>query len=259
MSHVTAMIPVLLGSTRVPDKNIILVDGKVLCSYTIDACKESGVFDDVILNSEDDIFESIAEEQKVLFHHRPQEWGGRACQQNTKSRDCAGERCVINEHYLYHFMTTGTQAEYVCQVNATSPLLKPETIKRFVEKLTSGAYDSLFATTELGAESFYQDQPVSFSKKYKQPSNELESIQSICWAIAGWRRESFIEAYENNDPNEDGPAFVGNLGLFPIDEREALDVDYWSTLDVVEQFLVARRKKLVRKWEYVDGRSITLE
>ncbi len=259
MSRVTAMIPVLLGSTRVPDKNIILVDGKVLCSYTIDACKESGAFEDVFLNSEDAIFESIAEDHKVLFHRRPKEWGGRACMQNTKSRNCSGERCVINEHYLYHFMTTNTEAEYVCQINATSPLLKPETIKAFVEILKSGSFDSLFATTELGAESFYQDQPVSFSRKYKQPSNELENIQSICWAIAGWRREAFVEAYEMNDPEQNGPAFVGNLGLFPIDEREALDVDYWSTLDVVEKFLIARRKKIARTWEYVDGRKIIIE
>ena len=259
MNNVTAMIPVLLGSTRVPDKNIILVDGNVLCSYTINACKESGVFDTIVINSEDEIFKSIAEEQGVLFHKRPSEWGGRACQQSTKSRNCAGERCVINEHYLYHFMTTGTQSEFVCQVNATSPLLKPETIMAFVDKLKEGSFDSLFATTELGAESFFQNQPVSFSRKYKQPSNELESIQSICWAIAGWRREAFVEAYEKNDPGEDGPAFVGHLGLFPIDEREALDVDYWSTLDVVEQFLIARRKKIARTWHYIDGRSITLE
>ena len=228
-------------------------------AYTINACKDSEVFDTICLNSEDDIFKTIAEEEGVLFHKRPSEWGGRACQQNTKSRNCSGARCVINEHYLYHFMTTGTQSEYVCQINATSPLLKPETIKAFVDKLKEGDFDSLFATTELGAESFYQNQPVSFSRKYKQPSNELKSIQSICWAIAGWRREAFIEAYVNNDPEEDGPAFVGHMGLFPIDEREALDVDYWSTLDVVEQFLIARQKKVTRTWEYVDGRSITLE
>ncbi len=259
MSDVTAMIPVLLGSTRVPDKNIILVNGKVLCSYTINACKESEVFDSICLNSEDDIFKTIAEKEGVNFHKRPPEWGGRACLQNTKSRNCNGERCVINEHYLYQFMTAGTHSEYVCQVNATSPLLKSETIRAFVDKLKEGNFDSLFATTELAAESLYQNQPVSFSRKYKQPSNELESIQSICWAIAGWRREKFIEVYKNNDPEEDGPAFAGNMGVFPIDEREALDIDYWSTLDVVEQFLIARENKTARTWEYIDGRSITVE
>lgn len=259
MPTATAMIPVLLGSTRVPDKNIILVDGRVLCSYTIEACKASGVFDRVFLYSEDGIFESIAQQESALFHRRPPEWGGRACRQKTKSRDCGGKRCVLNEHYLYHFMTTATEADYVCQVNATSPLLKPETINAFVEAMIKENYDSCFATVEIRAESFFNGEPITFSRKYKCPSNELEPIQSICWAIAGWRREAFIAAYKRDDPAEDGPAFVGNLGLFPIDEREALDIDEWSTLDVVEQYLIARRTKTARTWHYLDGRTLTRE
>lgn len=259
MPTATAMIPVLLGSTRVKDKNIILVDGRVLCSYTIEACNNAHRFDDVYLYSEDGIFESIAQKEGAKFHRRPPEWGGRACRQKTKSRDCAGKRCVLNEHYLYHFMTTATSADYVFQVNATSPLLKPETISAFVEAMYRKGYDSCFATVEIRAESFFKGEPVTFSRKYKCPSNEIESIQSICWAIAGWRREAYIAAYDRDDPEEDGPAFVGNLGLFPIDEREALDIDQWSTLDVVEQFLIARRTKVARTWQYLDGRTVTLE
>ena len=87
MPNVVAMIPVLLGSKRVPDKNLILVDGRVLCAYTIEACKESEAFTDVYLNSEDEIFESIAEQEQAKFHQRPAEFGGRACRQKTKSRD----------------------------------------------------------------------------------------------------------------------------------------------------------------------------
>lgn len=249
------MIPVLLGSTRIPDKNIILVDGKTLCTYTIDACKASGSFDAIYLNSEDEIFNSIAQQEGIQFHRRPQEWGGRACQQKTKSRDCAGKRCVINDHYLYNFMTTATKSEYVCQVNATSPLLKPETVKAFVETLVTGQYNSLFATQEIRAESFYQGKPVSFSPKSKCPSNEIEPISAICWAIAGWRRDAFIKAYERDDHDENGPVFVDKLGMFPIDEREALDIDEWSTLDVVEQFLVQRRTNPDRTWSYLDGRT----
>jgi CMP-N-acetylneuraminic acid synthetase len=208
------------------------------------------------LNSEDDIFKSIAENEGVMFHRRPQEWGGRACQQNTKSRNCAGKRCVINEHYLYHFMTTGTDAEYVCQVNSTSPLLKPDTISAFVDTLLEGKYDSLFATQEIRAESFFQGTPISFSRKVKCPSNEIKPISTICWAIAGWRRKAFIKAYDRNDSAENSPAFVGNLGMFPIDEREALDIDEWSTLDVVEQFLIKQRTNTSRAWTYLDGRTV---
>ena len=51
--------------------------------------------------------------------------------------------------------------------------------------------------------------------------------------------------------------FVGKTGVFPIDEREALDIDEWSTLDVVESFLISRRTGQVREWEYIDGRTVT--
>lgn len=256
MSNVVAMIPVLLGSTRVQDKNVILVDGRVLCSYTIEACKKSGAFSEVYLNSEDEIFASIAEEEQAKFHRRPADWGGRACQQKTKSRDCAGKRCVTNEHYLYNFMTTRTDADYVCQVNATSPLLKPATIKAFVEKMVGDEYDSLFASVEIRAESFYKGKPVTFSPKFKRPSNEMEPIQAVCWAIAGWRSQAYLDSYDRDDLAEDGPVFVGKSGVFPIDEREALDIDEWSTLDVVESFLVARRTGQTRAWKYIDGRTV---
>lgn len=256
MPTVVAMIPVLLGSTRVPDKNILLVDGRVLCSYSIEACKQSGVFDQVYLNSEDGVFAGIAEQENAQFHPRPADFGGRECKQKTKSRDCAGNRCVTNEHYLYDFMTTGTDADYVCQVNSTSPLLKPETMKAFVDTMLGEGYDSCFATQEVSAETFYQDEPVTHSCKYKRPSNEIEPMQVVCWSIAGWRREAYIESYDRDDINEDGPVFVGKRGLFPIDEREALDIDTWSTLDVIEQYLIARRTGKKRDWQYIDGRTI---
>jgi CMP-N-acetylneuraminic acid synthetase len=256
MPTVDAMIPVLLGSTRVPDKNIILVDGRVLCSYTIEACRNSGAFSEIYLNSEDAVFESIAKQEGAKFHRRPADFGGRACRQKTKSRDCAGKRCVINEHYLYNFMTTGSNADYVCQVNSTSPLLKPETIRAFVDALTSRGYDTFFATQQVRAETFYRGEAITFSRKRKQPSNELEPLEVICWAIAGWRREAFIASYERDELNENGPVFGGNCGVFPIDEREALDIDGWSTLDVVESFLVARRENRRPQRRYIDGRPV---
>jgi len=259
MPKVVAMIPVLLGSTRVPDKNIILVDGRVLCSYTIEACRESGAFSEIYLNSEDAIFEEIAAKEGAKFHRRPADFGGRACRQKNKSRDCQGQRCVINEHYLYNFMTTGPSADYVCQVNATSPLLKPETIRAFVDRLVEGRYNSFFTVQEVRAETLYHGEAITFSRKHKSPSNEMDPLEVICWAIAGWRCEAFIAAYERDDPDEDSPVFSPPLGVMPIDEREALDVDYWSTLDVVESFLVARRTRRKRTWKYLDGRTVVRE
>ena len=47
-----AMIPARIGSTRLKMKNLALINGKPLIYYAIQAAKDSGVFDKIVLNSE---------------------------------------------------------------------------------------------------------------------------------------------------------------------------------------------------------------
>ena len=70
-----AIIPVLLGSTRIPDKNMLLVDGQPMLFYVAKACRESEVFDDIIVSSEHDIFEKLAAMAGVGFFRRDPERG----------------------------------------------------------------------------------------------------------------------------------------------------------------------------------------
>lgn len=256
MANVVGMIPVLLGSTRIPDKNIILLNGRILCSYTIEACRKSSAFTDIYINSENEIFSDIAKTQKVKFFRRNPENGGTSCRQKTRSRDCKGNRCVINEHYLYDFMKN-IGCDYLFQVNSTSPLLRPETIAEFVNKLIQENYDCLFAVKQVRAESLFQGQTINFNRKRKQPSQELEPVNIICWAIAGWKCKTFSAVYEQDDIMENSPAYSGRLGLFPVDEREALDIDEWSTLNIVEKYLASEEREAQKEWTYMDGRTIT--
>jgi CMP-N-acetylneuraminic acid synthetase len=255
MVNIVGMIPVLLGSTRIPDKNLIMVKGRLLGSYSIEACRSSGVFTEIYVNSEDKIFEQLADEEKIKFYQRKAEYGGSNCLQKTKSRKCNGVRCVINDHYLYDFMKN-ISCDYLFQVNSTSPLLKPETITSFVNKLVGDDYDCLFAVKEVKAESFFRDDALNFDRKKKQPSQELEPINTICWAIAGWRCDTFRSVYERDDINESSPVFAGELGTFVVDEREALDIDEWSTLNLVEKYLDSNDITSPKEWTYLDGRKI---
>ena len=256
MPKTIGMIPVLLGSTRVPDKNLILVNGKILCSYSIAACSKSNAFDEIYLNSENQIFAEVAEKENVGFYYRKPGHGGTVCKQETKSRSCNGNRCVINEHYLYDFMKT-IECDYLFQVNATSPLLKPDTISSFVSTIIENDYDCLFSVKRTKAETLMNGKPVNFTRNRKQPSQELTPIDIICWAIAGWRCDRFIEAYERDSKDEETAVFYGKLGVFPVDEREALDIDEWSTLDLVGQYL-RLDKNNPTEWTYLDGRSIVV-
>jgi len=256
MANVIGMIPLLLGSTRIPDKNIILLNGRILCSYTIEACRKSSAFTDIYLNSENEIFSDIAKTQKVKFYQRNPGNGGTRCRQKNKSRDCRGSRCVINEHYLYDFMKN-MNCDYLFQVNSTSPLLRPETISEFVNKLIHENYDCFFAVKKVTAESLFQGQPITFDRKRKQPSQELKPLDIICWAIAGWKCETFLTVYEQDDIMENSAVYAGRLGLFPVDEREALDIDEWSTLNIVEKYIASGELRVQKEWTYMDGRTIT--
>ena len=47
--HITAMIPARMGSERLKQKNLALLDGKPLISYAINAANESQAFDQVVV------------------------------------------------------------------------------------------------------------------------------------------------------------------------------------------------------------------
>ena len=240
-----ALIPVLLGSTRIPDKNLLLVDGCPMVFYVARACKAAGVFDEIYLNSEHEIFGKIADMLGVKFYLRQPEHGGSACMMTNKSRRCTGDRCQTHDHFLYDFMEkVGTKADYLALVHTTSPLLKAETIKAFMESIESNGYDSLFSVEERYSETFFCGNPLNFSFSKKIPTQTLQPLQIVTWAMSAWKVSSFVESYCHDDPEENGPTFCGKIGVFPMDRIQALDADQWEDLYLIEAALQLRRQKV---------------
>ncbi len=69
---ITAMIPARIGSTRLKMKNLALINGKPLISYATEAAKASGVFNEIVLNSDNEVFADIAKRYGVGFYLRSQ-------------------------------------------------------------------------------------------------------------------------------------------------------------------------------------------
>tara|TARA_R110000772_G_scaffold9601_3_gene31426 strand:+ start:1996 stop:3183 length:1188 start_codon:yes stop_codon:yes gene_type:complete len=241
-----AIIPALLNSTRVPNKNLLLVDGFPLMYYVINSCLESGVFDEVYVSSDDLIFKPIAEQLGAKFYHRKKENGGSECTMKNSSRDCQGTRCSIHDHFLYDFIITH-ECDYLVQVHTTSPLLEPSTIKGFTETLVD-SYDSLVTVEETYSESFVNGKPINFDLHKKQPTQSLDPVQSISWALTGWKKETFVNEYES------GPTFCGEFGTYPISLIESIDVDTMDQLYIAEACLSHRKRKdNVGKWYYNEN------
>ena len=64
------MIPARLGSKRVKNKNLRLVNNKPLISYILESAVKANIFDDIYINSEADIFGAIASDYGVKFYKR---------------------------------------------------------------------------------------------------------------------------------------------------------------------------------------------
>ena len=67
---VLAIIPARGGSKGIPDKNIRIMNGKPLISYTIEVAKKSKLLTDIIVSSDSDKIIEVAKEYNCAFFKR---------------------------------------------------------------------------------------------------------------------------------------------------------------------------------------------
>ncbi|ANQ50239.1 pseudaminic acid cytidylyltransferase [Flammeovirga sp. MY04] len=128
-----AIIPARGGSKRIPKKNIKLFNGKPIISYSIKLALESGLFDEVMVSTDDPEIKRISLEYgaKVPF-----------LRSKENSNDYAGIADVIEEvtsHYINLYGNIG----HVCCIFATAPLLTVEDLKKGYDLLLTGNFDSI--------------------------------------------------------------------------------------------------------------------
>jgi len=66
-----AIIPARGGSKRLPRKNILPLRGIPLLTRVIRKIKQSSLFDEIIVSTEDKEITNIAKKENVLIHDRP--------------------------------------------------------------------------------------------------------------------------------------------------------------------------------------------
>lgn len=120
-----AVIPARGGSKRVPRKNIKLFCGEPLISYSIRTALETGLFDSVVVSTDDDEIADIAKSYgaNVPFM-RPE----------SLSNDHAGTWAVV-KHAIEFFSESAQTPDYVCCIYATAPFLQPDYLTNGLELL----------------------------------------------------------------------------------------------------------------------------
>lgn len=136
---IAAIIPARGGSKGIPHKNIKVLNGKPLISYTINEAKKSKYLDRIIVSTEDKHIASISKAYgaEVLFM-RPLEIA-----QDTTPGIEPIIHCInwLKENEKYN-------ADYIICLQCTSPFRKMEQIDEALERLLNENVDSIVSVCE---------------------------------------------------------------------------------------------------------------
>jgi CMP-N-acetylneuraminic acid synthetase/phosphoheptose isomerase len=215
-----AMIPARMGSKRIPHKNIRYIDGKPLIAHAIELAVNSGCFDSVWVNSEDEVLGELAVSLGAKFHKRPPEL----------ATDFATNREFTEEFLQKH------ECDYVVMVNTTSPTLRLESLRGFCELVRQGQYATVLTTIAEQAETFYEFKPLNFSLDEKVNSQLLTPVEKVVWAMTAWRRATFLDLQQSGK----NPIFGGNLTTFKIPKDESCDLDTEEDWKIADGILRSR-------------------
>ena len=128
-----AVIPARGGSKRIPRKNIRPFCGKPIIAYSISAAQQTGLFDQIVVSTDDEEIASVAREYGATTPFlRPKEIAD----------DFTGTNAVV-KHAVGWFNAQSNDVTHACCLYATAPLVRAEDIAEGYDLLSRS--DAAFA------------------------------------------------------------------------------------------------------------------
>lgn len=120
-----AMIPARGGSKRIPRKNVKEFLGKPIIAYSIEAALKSGVFDEVMVSTDDEEIAAIARQYgaKVPF------------MRDEKASNDFAHAGDLPKLVLNQYAEIGKEFDYIMMLFATAPFVTPEMIRDAAQKI----------------------------------------------------------------------------------------------------------------------------
>lgn len=207
-----AIITARGGSKRIPHKNIREFCGKPIIEYSIEAALASGVFDEVMVSTDDEKIAQIAKDAgaKIPFLRSAE-----------TSNDFATTADVIME-VLAQYEKQGKDYDVACCIYPTAPFITSEKLKSAVMLLENKNYDSVMPVAEFSFPPLrgmvMEEDKISY--KWEEfslmRSQDLEKIYHDVGQFYVFDVEKFKESKK---------LVTKNTGALVIDELEMQDID----------------------------------
>jgi N-acylneuraminate cytidylyltransferase len=226
-----AVITARGGSKRIPKKNIKEFCGKPIIAYSIIAARESGLFDDVMVSTDDEEIAQVAREYgaSVPFMRSA-----------ATSDDFATTRDVLEE-VLRDYSSRGQEFDYMCCIYPTAPFVTPEKLQKvfnlMVEKDADDA-SPLVRYSYPPQRAFYIRDDVKIAchpEMMPMRSQDLEPIFHDAGQFYFYKLESFFGKKEN---------YYSLPVEFPESEVQDIDnLEDWTIAELKYDLMVKRLGK----------------
>jgi CMP-N-acetylneuraminic acid synthetase len=219
-----ALIPIKLGSKRVPGKNIKpFFDGTPLMSFIQKACLDAGNIDEVYIYCSDDaVIPYVLPGVKYL--KRPEYLDG----DNINAND-----------FIREFMNS-VDADIYVNAHTTSPFARPETLEELVDKVAGGEYDSAFCAEPIRTFMWENGKPINFDPDHFPRTQDLPLIYGETSIAYVFTKQSFIK----HNRRLGSRPYIKEVGKI-----EAMDIDYPEDFEIAD----AIYKEVILKNEHKDN------
>lgn len=232
-----AVIPARGGSKRLPRKNLLLLDGRPLISWAIGGAQTSGVFDDILVSTDDEEIASVAREAGALAP-----WLRPA----NLSTDTATSAAVLQHALAWYELERGT-VHAVVLLQPTSPFRSAASIRDAVAGFRAQCEPNIHAV-------------VSVSPALQHPAWCFHVNGDTMQPFLGWdnlqqRSQDLPPAFALNGAIYVVPATMvrsgtpllqpGTRPFVMADPREALDIDTeddWRAAQMLAEQLANERR-----------------
>ena len=227
-NKILVVIPARGGSKGIPRKNIRLLDNKPLISYSIGIAKSSEYVDDVVVTTDDSEIALLSEKFGASVIRRSEDL----------SRDDVPLDPVVYDAMVKKEKLALDEYDIVITLQPTSPLLKPETLDRAIEKFEDFGVDSVLSVVDDRHLSWgYDENNDRYFPNYIERKNRqyLPKDFRETGAFLASRRQ-FV-----NEMSRLGT----NIDLIEVSREESVDIDNYEDWWIAENYLQKKRIAIV--------------
>jgi len=236
MGGVLAVLPIRSGSKRIKDKNIRIVGYYPLFYHSIATCLKVQDIDLVVVSVDckkykDIVLSYFCNEKRVVIIVRPA---------SLATDSCKSEDVIYNA--IEQLESRGLFFKYTVLVQATTPLTKASDISEALQVLKrSSSINSVLAASE-GKRFYLDDSKVLFERPMTQAKTPKIYENGCFWC------------FDTNKFKEVNNRIIKPYQYFLIDEYDALDIDTYQDMHVVDMLLSRRVRESDNK--YFDRREV---